>query len=272
MTADDDTSFEALTQKISQAQGLALHAYKQKCLRRRIAVRMRACDVHTYDDYQTVLDRQPEEYQRLKDSLTINVTKFYRNAATWESLADTVLPELFMAREGQVRVWSAGCASGEEPYTLAMVFADVAERLSRRTWLGRVKIDATDIDRECLERADRARYGANAFEEAPAHYREEFCEPVENEFRVVSLLRQLVDVRYLDLMRDAPARQEYDLVVCRNVVIYFDRPTQERLYQTFGDVLPSDGILVLGKVETLVGGAQQRFTLLDVRERIYRKT
>jgi chemotaxis methyl-accepting protein methylase len=270
MTADD-AGFEALTQRISESQGLALHAYKQKCLRRRIAVRMRACGVHTYQDYQEVLERQPDEYQHLKDSLTINVTKFYRNASTWDRLAESVLPTVFLEREGVVRVWSAGCASGEEPYTLAMIFADLADRLDRRSWLSRVTIDATDIDRECLLRAERARYRPGAFEEAPAHYRDEYCQPVEDELEVVPRIRDLVHVSRLDLMRETPRRSGYDLVVCRNVVIYFDRPNQERLYHAFADVLPADGVLVLGKVETLMGPVQKRFTLLDVRERIYRR-
>ena len=271
MNAGDDASFQALTQRISHVEGLALHAYKQKCLRRRIAVRMRACGVHTYGDYQDILDQQPEEYHALKDSLTINVTKFYRNASTWESIADSVLPDLFLAREGHVTVWSAGCASGEEPYTLAMLFADIAERRDRRMWLSRVSIDATDIDRECLQRAEEGVYRASAFDEAPEHYREEFCEPVDDGYRVVQRIRDLVNARYLDLTRVEPPRPHYDLVVCRNVVIYFDRPTQERLYHAFADVLPDDGVLVLGKVETLLGSVQKRFNLLDVRERIYHR-
>lgn len=272
MNPGDDASFQALTQQISDAEGLALHAYKDKCLRRRIAVRMRARGIHTYEDYQSLLRQHPEEYHKLRDSLTINVTKFYRNAATWESLADTVLPELFLAREGHVRVWSAGCASGEEPYTLAMVFADLAERLARRVWLKRVTIDATDIDHQCMALAEAARYRPTSFEEAPDHFREEYCRQVEEGYEVIPSLRALVQVRQVDLMRDAPLAPEYDLVVCRNVVIYFDRTTQEQLYQTFADVLPEErGVLVLGKVETLFGPVQKRFTLLDVRERIYRR-
>jgi chemotaxis protein methyltransferase CheR len=270
MNAGDEGSFQTLTQTISQGAGLALHAYKQKCLRRRIAVRMRACGVHTYEAYQSLLAETPDEYQRLKDTLTINVTRFYRNPETWESLADTILPALFQAREGNVRVWSAGCASGEEPHTLAMLFADQSERLGRRHWLDRVHIDATDIDRECLVRAGAGRYSASAFDEAPERYREEYCLAVGDEYEVIPRLRSMVHVQYLDLIRDAPLHSAYDLIVCRNVVIYFDRPTQLELFQSFADVLSEDGALVLGKVETMFGEAQKRFTLLDIRERIYR--
>ena len=269
MNAGDEASFQALTQSISQGAGVALHAYKEKCLRRRIAVRMRACGVHTFEAYRSFLFDEPDEYQRLKDALTINVTRFYRNPETWESLADTVLPTLFQAREGHVQVWSAGCASGEEPHTLAMLFADQAERLDRRHWLERVRIDATDIDRECLVRAEAGRYPASAFDEAPAHHRDEYCQPVGDEYEVERRLRSLIRVHTLDLIRDQPIHSPYDLIVCRNVVIYFDRPTQLQLFNVFADSLREDGALVLGKVETMFGEAQKRFTLLDVRERIY---
>ena len=147
-----------------------------------------------------------------------------------------------------------------------------SDLLARRQWLNRVTIDATDIDRQCMALAEAARYRPTVFEEAPDHFREEYCVPVDDEYQVIPQLRSLVQVRHVDLMRDPPLTSEYDLVVCRNVVIYFDRPTQEQLYQTFADVLPEEkGVLVLGKVETLFGPVQKQFTLLDVRERIYRR-
>src|SRR6185295_1508590 len=114
----DEAAFAALSRQIARTSGFTLEAYKDKCIRRRIAVRMRACGVHTYDDYRALLSRSPAEYERLRDALTINVTRFYRNAETWNLLRRTVLPELFDRPRIEVRVWSAGCASGEEPYTL----------------------------------------------------------------------------------------------------------------------------------------------------------
>src|SRR5688572_28253988 len=124
MKSAEDAAFLALIRKISREAGLSLDAYKDKCLRRRIAVRMRACGVHSYADYQAVLDQSPDEYERLKDAITINVTSFYRNAETWNLLRTNVLHEVFAAEHGEVRACSAGCSSGEEPYTLAMLIAD----------------------------------------------------------------------------------------------------------------------------------------------------
>ena len=123
MSAADDPGFEALARRISKSAGFAVEAYKDKCVRRRIAVRMRACGVHTYADYQALLDRSPLEYDRLRDALTINVTRFYRNAETWNLLRRDVFPMLCGPEPGEIRIWSAGCSSGEEAYTIAILAA-----------------------------------------------------------------------------------------------------------------------------------------------------
>ena len=128
---------------------------------------MRACGVHTYDDYRALLDRSPGEYERLRDALTINVTRFYRNAETWNLLRRDVLPVLLDAPRIEVRVWSAGCASGEEPYTLAMLAADHLDRAGRGDELARLTVDATDIDRASLDRAQAARIGCEGLSEMP---------------------------------------------------------------------------------------------------------
>ena len=272
MTAREDPGYTALAARIAGQAGLDVGAYKDRCLRRRIAVRMRACGVHTYADYLAVLDRQPGEFDRLLDALTINVTKFFRNRETWDRLAADLLPELIRSREGRIRAWSAGCASGEEPYTIVMLFSLVLERLGRAGWIDRVRVDATDFDRASLETARAARYPLKAFSEAPADIPRRFCTPVDAEtVEVRPEVRALVDFRRHDLLRDPPVSPGYDLIFCRNVVIYFDRQTQEKLMTRFTDALAPDGILVLGKVETIFGPARERLDLVDPRERIYRR-
>jgi len=272
VTAREDPGFTALAARIVGEAGLDVGAYKDRCLRRRIAVRMRACGVHTYADYLRVLDRQPGEFDRLLDALTINVTKFFRNRETWDTLAAGVLPQLLQAREGRVRAWSAGCASGEEPYTIVMLLALVLERLGRAAWLDRVRVDATDFDKGSLETARAARYPLKVFSEAPTEVPGRFCLPVDVEtVEVRPELRALVDFRRHDLLRDPPVTTGYDLIFCRNVVIYFDRETQEKLMSRFTDALAPDGVLVLGKVETIFGPARERLDLVDPRERIYRR-
>jgi chemotaxis protein methyltransferase CheR len=248
-----------------------MQAYKDKCLRRRIAVRMRACGAHTYSDYQAVLDRSPEEYERLKDAITINVTRFYRNADTWDLLRDTVLREICADVQHEVRAWSAGCSSGEEPYTLAMLLAECLETQGRTDRLGLITIDATDIDRECLARAQTARYSPEALAEIPEGLAQRYFESDGGFCRVAERVRRRVVVRASDLINDPPPRRNYHLILCRNVVIYFGRATQERVFNAFADALAPGGFLVLGKVETLFGPARERLTLLDPRERVYRR-
>jgi len=272
VSLSDEPGFEALARRIEETIGLDLAAYKPKCLRRRIAVRMRAHGVHTYTDYLAVLDREPAELEKLADSLTINVTKFFRNAETWAWLGTQVMPGLLGRRQGAVRAWSAGCASGEEAYTLAMLVAGVLGELGHPEWLPRARVDASDIGRVSLERARAARYPAAAFSECAPRQVEAWRRPVgPDEFEVVPAVRQVVRVVRRDLLVESPPDPPYDLIVCRNVVIYFDRPSQERLMQTFYQALVPDGILVLGKVETIFGPARGRFELLEARERIYRK-
>ena len=270
MTSEqDDRGFRALTQKISRARGLACGSYKDRCLRRRIAVRMRARGVHTFDDYGRLLDQDAHEYDLLVDALTINVTKFFRNVETWRAL-EPRLAELWTARRGEVRVWSAGCASGEEPYTVAVALAETARRLDQETLLPRARIDASDIDRTSLERTRAAEYPEAAFTEMPVELVRRYF-TVEPPRRPLPALQRIVRVVKHDLTSEPAPAPPYDLVVCRNVVIYFDRPMQERLFTLFADVLAPGGVLLLGKVETLFGAARQRLVLEEPRERIYRK-
>lgn len=266
-----DDALRHLLATIARARGLDCTAYKERCLKRRLAVRLRARGVHTYDEYAAVLERDPAEYERLLDTLTINVTRFYRNPETWEALTSRHLPALWRAREGGLRCWSAGCASGEEAYSLAVAIAEVARTCGPEAWLGAASIDATDIDRASLERVRAARYPDAAFGDMPAALLARYF-PAPPPRTVPAELVRLVRVREHDLTREPPPGPPYDLIVCRNTVIYFDRATQERLFLRFADALAGDGLLVLGKVETLFGASRERFTVLEPRERIYRRS
>ncbi len=270
MTATDDAAFAALTRQISRESGLLLDHYKDKCIRRRIAVRMRACGVHSYADYKSLLERSPSEYERLRDTLTINVTRFHRNAETWNLLRRQLIPALCADGDGEIHAWSAGCSSGEEPYTLAMLFADHLDRTARPERLARVSIDATDIDRGSLERARAARYRLEALSEMPAELVQAYFEPRGLECEVADRVRRRVRIHSRDLSFE-PIRRDYRLILCRNVVIYFDRPMQEWLFSVFTESLAPGGYLVLGKVETLFGPARDRLQLVDPRERVYRR-
>lgn len=270
MTAEqDDRAFRALTRQITRARGLACDAYKDRCLRRRIGVRMRARGVHTFAEYARLLEQDAREYDLLLDALTINVTKFFRNPEAWRALAPR-LEDVWAARAGRVRAWSAGCASGEEAYTVAVALAEAARRRHQAAWLDRARVDATDIDRESLVRAEAAEYPEAAFTETPPELvRRYFTDPPPRRPRPE--LRRIVRVRKHDLTSEPPPAPPYDLIVCRNVVIYFDRPMQDRLFAAFADALAPGGLLLLGKVETVLGPARERLCVEDPRERVFRK-
>lgn len=272
MLTGDAEGFARLTAEIAKVSGMQLGDYKEKVLRRRIAVRMRARETETFGEYGALLKKDPSEVEKLKDALTINVTRLYRNAETWERLRTLVLPTLLERREGAVRVWSAGCSSGEEPYTLAMCLAEEAERMGKHLWAAKPRITATDIDEIVMGRARAGRYPSAAFMEMPPALTAKYFRAVGTDDReVVPALKRLVEVKRQDLLREAPLHPPYDLVVCRNVVIYFDRDGQERLFERFADALAPGGYLLLGKVETLLGPARERLELIDVRERIFRR-
>ena len=268
----EERAFRALTEKITQARGVSCDAYKDRCLKRRIAVRMRARGVHSFTDYSRLLDADGHEYDRLLDALTINVTKFFRNAETWIALAP-FLAERWQARSGAVAVWSAGCASGEEPYTIAAALAETARTTGTSEWLPRASVLATDIDRVSLERATAARYPAGAFSETPAEVLRRWIAPpaADGSRAPVDAVRSLVKIQRHDLTTGRSPGGPFDLVVCRNVVIYFDRETQERLFQLFATTLRPEGLLLLGKVETLLGPARDLLRMENPRERIYRR-
>ena len=260
--------FSVLTRKISAERGFGCASYKEKCLRRRIAVRMRARGVHTYSDYARVLDSDVAEYDRLLDALTINVTKLFRNWEAYAALSGTVVPELWHRETPAIRVWSAGCSSGEEPYSLAILFHRYAATSGMLAQLGRVEVLGTDIDRRSLTAADRGEFEESDFADTPEDLRRRYFGSTAP-FTVSAAIRQMVRFESRDLLSDSAPRGKHDLIVCRNVLIYFDRETQERLFNCFYQAMAPGGFLMLGKVETLLGNARSQFAPVDARERIF---
>jgi chemotaxis methyl-accepting protein methylase len=262
-----DAEFELLTAKITRDRGFGCASYKEKCLRRRIAVRMRARGVHTYRDYARILDSDAREYDRLLDALTINVTRFFRNAEAWAALDAAVLPGLMEAARTPLQVWSAGCSSGEETYSLAILLHRRAAKAPRRA--RPVEILGTDIYRASLEAAAAARYPESAFADMPADVRRAYFPGADG--AVPAEVRALVRFARHDLLGDPAPGGPYDLIVCRNVTIYFDKRSQDALLAKFHAALAPGGMLMLGKVETLSIAQRGRFETVDARERIFRR-
>ncbi|MEX2181990.1 MAG: protein-glutamate O-methyltransferase CheR [Gemmatimonadaceae bacterium] len=267
----DDEGFRALTEKIARDRGFGCASYKDGCLRRRIAVRMRASGTTDYGDYAALLDRDRAEYDRLLDALTINVTRLFRDAPVWEAFAETFLPPLWEGSPTRFTAWSAGCASGEELYTLAAILHAHAERTRTVSRLARTTIIGSDIDRGSLAAAERGVYPAEAFAETPPAMLARYFSP-DAPHAAVPELRALVRVERRDLLSEPAPALGLQLVSCRNMLIYIDRVSQEPLVRRFHEALAPGGILILGKVETLLGPVRALFETVDQRSRIFRRS
>lgn len=246
--------------------------YKEKYLKRRIAIRVRATCSATTDVYCDLLTRNERELDILLRGLTIHVSQFFRNGTTFEKLREEVLPQLFarLRREGRTRVtfWSAGCAGGEEPYSLAIILRD-----SFREELKEFKVSlvATDIDERILDAARTGIYGPERLAEVADGVRARYFSPAGDRSILDPAVKEMVEFRRSDLF-DSSSSIASDLILCRNVLIYFERVEQVRILHEFASSLHTGGVLVLGKAETVVGEVRQRFTTLCPIERIYQKS
>ncbi len=279
-TAEDEAPFRALLAQIAQDRGFPCANYKDGCLRRRIAVRMRACGVSTFADYGLRLRADSAEYDRLVEVLTINVTRLYRDAEVWDYLAEAVLPALWGRGDAAFTAWSAACSSGEELYTIAALLHRHATRLAQPGRLARARVIGTDIDEPSLAAARRATYVDEQFTEMPAELKSRYFGTVlsptpathgSSQRVAAPELRAMVRVERRDLLLESAPAAGLQLICCRNVLIYFDRASQEPLLRRFHEALAPGGILVLGKVETLLGPARALYEVVDQRQRIFRR-
>lgn len=272
----DEAAFRALLEQVARDRGFACANYKDGCLRRRVSVRMRARGVSEFDAYATLLREDETEYDRLMDALTINVTRLYRDADVWDAFAHDVLPDLWKRAQGGLQVWSAGCASGEELYTLAALIDQHAVATGTERHLKSTRIVGTDIDAASLRAARVGTYPEAAFKEMPEALRRRYfvaggVHAAEGMLTAAPELRALVRVERRDIILDPPPGQGYDLITCRNLLIYLDRSAQEGIFRRFHTALEPHGVLILGKVETMLGPARQIFAARNQRCRIFGK-
>jgi len=260
--------FRAIGEALKEHDGFTLEHYKDKCAKRRIGIRIRATQSSSPEAYSELVSHSVEERTHLLRVLTIHVSHFFRNPSTFAKLSREVLPPLLKARPdgSEVRFWSVGCAAGEEPYTLALIMKErFAAELARLS----LSIVGTDVDAGTLEAAAAARYAPERLEELKERQRERWFTKEGAKFQLVPEIRAMVELRKGDL-NDPGAYLFSDLILCRNVLIYFERARQETILLRFADSLSPGGVLVLGKSETLVGQARRRFATVCPVERIYR--
>jgi chemotaxis protein methyltransferase CheR len=264
----EDAAYDRLIARITAEGGFSCASYRDGCLRRRLAVRMRATRCASYAAYDRHLSAHATEWPRLLDALTINVTQFYRNPEVFHALAARVLPGLWDA-PGPLRLWSAGCATGEEAWTLAMLLHAQAMAAGTAPQALGSAIHATDVDPNALQAAQRGVYPRTALRDLPVALRHAYVpgDPPT----VIEALRPLVRFATQDLHRDPPPATGLTLIVCRNVLMYFERPAQEAILRRFHAALAPEGLLLVGKSEALLGDARQWFAPVDPAIRLFRR-
>jgi chemotaxis protein methyltransferase CheR len=262
----DTVTFRKLKRVMNERTGINFDCYRESYLKRRMQVRLTATKTKTYVDYIRYLKENPNEFRLLINCLTINYTKFFRDSDVYAFLKETLLPEL-LSSSIRVRIWSAGCATGEEPYSLSMLIHEVSKQQSKNC---QVTIYASDLDRTALEKAKSGEYNQHMVQGVDEKLLRKYFELEDDVYKVKPFVKQLVQFEEQDLMT-TPLHKNLDLILCRNVMIYFSKDIQQTIYLNFYDSLRAGGYLITGKTEFVGSEASKKFVDISPRCRVYRK-
>ncbi len=259
--------------KISAGYGLDLARYKPAFIKRRLDRRMRMLNISEYSQYAHVLKNDRKEFEEIFLSLSINVTNFFRDSAVFDRFQLSILPQILsnLGENKKIRIWSAGCASGEEPYSIAIMFNQILGKIMNLD----VKVIGNDVNKTAIQFAERGRYSRKSVESLPPDVIKNNFQKISNngqdvEYEVVQSVKDMVTFKVGDILSDP--MQSFDVIFCRNVLIYYEKEAQELILTKFYKGLKDSGYLVLGMDETMFGRrCQKLFNPLMVRERIYQK-
>lgn len=264
---DEKTAFEKLKDAILNKSGLDLNQYKENYLKRRIAVRMRSLQMISYEEYLKYILIRDEECDLLLDKLTINVTQFFRDMEAFEEIDKNVLPDL-IRNNFRIKIWSAGCSTGEEAYSIAILMEEIAENLGILNY--RYNIIGTDIDEKALYRANLGCYEGRTLDNVSAERKKKYFDFDGKNYIIKENIKKKVEFLKFNLME--PFKTDYfNVIFCRNVIIYFTRELQNKVIGYFYDSLKDNGIFVMGKTETMLINFRNKFECLNIRERIFIK-
>ncbi len=266
-----DADFTVIAKRAQADFGLHLTLAKKDLVYSRLAKRLRQLGLADFQSYCRLIDSNGAEDERMHmlSALTTNVTHFFREGHHFQTLRDKVLPPLIAAaREGRrVRIWSAGCSAGQEPYSLAFTLLEACPEAARFD----IRILATDVDPEILAKARDGVYHNDELKALPETVRAQHILPSDgSRFSIGDKARALVTFGALNLMQDWPIKGPFDVIFCRNVAIYFDKETQARLWQRFAELMPVGGHLCIGHSERVAGPAAPSLETVGVTT--YRKT
>ena len=267
-----DADFHRLQKLVSDHTGISLSDSKRDLVYGRLAKRLRKLGLKRFDDYIALLNNNScTELEHFTNAITTNLTSFFREKHHFDYIANHIVPELLdrYHPERRIRIWSAGCSTGEEPYSLAITLCESIPDIDQYN----IQILATDLDSNVVQTAAAGIYPqANIKDFDPLRTRRWFQRGTgihDGKVRIVDKVRRLITFRQLNLMREWPMHGPFDLIFCRNVMIYFDKQTQSVLFDRFANILRSDGHLIIGHSETL-NSYCDRFKLVD--KTLYRKT
>jgi chemotaxis protein methyltransferase CheR len=264
-------TFDRFRKLIYEKTSINMREGKHVLVSNRLRRRIVALKLAGYDEYYEYITRGPgreTEIQNFIDAVSTNETYFYRETAHFAALTGSVLPELF-ARRKRLRLWSAGCSTGEEPYTLRLVLDETLGAAASAA----IEIVATDINEEVVEGARRGIYRERSVRFVPpAMLKRWFDQLADGSFQVKPELSKSIDFRVHALLKQPPPERNFDIIFCRNVMIYFDKPTQAHLVDDyFGSVLAPDGYLFIGHSESLTGTSHRFRFMRGLKAPIYQK-
>ena len=249
-------SYETFKKNYFQLTGIDLNSYKENKMKRRIDTFIKKYHLTTYQDFFQLLKKDEDVYDRFITHLTINVSEFYRNPLQWKMLAEKIIP-LLLERYGRpLKIWSAACSTGDEPYSLAMVLSDFIP-------LEQIKIIATDLDCEVLEKAKKGYYTEKSIRGLPQKYRDKFLEIDDTGIvKVSDKLKSCIKFEQHNLLKDRYP-QGIHMIVCRNVMIYFTDEAKNEIYHKFADALANKGIVFVGSTEQIIGSEKYGFNGIE---------
>lgn len=267
----DEHELHRVVDFIRERFELDLHYYRESFVFRHLRSKMSDAGAKTATDYIRILKNDPDEFRKFLETLSINVTHFFRDADVFESVRRTVIPEILKRKERTeqytIRVWSAGCASGQEPYSLAILFKEALHAAGKDHFI--VKITATDVDAEAMKRAEEGEYAERDFREMDKKLLDKYFTPAYNSrYKVNDDIKHFVKFEKNNLISGGGYRN-IDLIFCRNVLIYFNREQQEFIFKKFHDSLNADGFFVIAKVETVWD--KSMFVPVDLPRKIYKR-
>ncbi|MCJ8006674.1 CheR family methyltransferase [Lederbergia wuyishanensis] len=237
-----DQDYHHFILQIKQKTGIDLSLYKEAQMKRRLTSLYQKKGYSSFKDFYAGILSEPQNMNDFLDKMTINVTEFFRNRARWEVLENKILPRL-MSNKKKLKIWSAASSTGEEPYTISMI-------LSKYISMEHISILATDIDEQALAAAKAGIYSERSLAEIPSTMLTKFFKKEGNSYIIDDVIKKTVDFRKLNLLGDA-FYKDFDLIICRNVLIYFTEEAKDNLYKKFSKSLADDGVLFVGSTEQI---------------------